>query len=144
MLRLRQLSLVLCFFSPMFVLAQTPEKLGQSAVNDSPAAGKPASTAASDPEHEWLPPGVDPVVPKGEDPTVATIVIPKVMTAEEEAAEIAASAAAPSAADVPTTAQRTKEEEEPAAAGKEGAKPAKEGAKPAKESAKESKDKEKK
>ncbi|PYX06775.1 MAG: hypothetical protein DMG88_17420 [Acidobacteria bacterium] len=44
----------------MFVLAQTPEKLGQSAVNDSPAAGKPASTAASDPEHEWLPPGVDP------------------------------------------------------------------------------------
>jgi membrane-associated phospholipid phosphatase len=60
MLRLRQWSLVLCFFSPMFVLAQTPDKLGQSAVSDSPAAGKPASTAASDPEREWLSPGMDP------------------------------------------------------------------------------------
>ena len=75
-----------------------------------------------------LPAGVEPVVPKGEDPTVATIVIPKVMTAEEELAEAAAAATVPSAADVPTTAQKTKEEEAAAAAaaagGKEGAKPA--------------------
>ena len=74
-----------------------------------------------------FPPGVEAIVPKGEDPTVATVVIPRVLTAEEEAAEIAAAAAAPSAADVPTTAQRTKEEEEAAAAaaaGKEGVKPA--------------------
>jgi large subunit ribosomal protein L25 len=73
-----------------------------------------------------LPAGVEAIVPKGEDPTVATIVIPRVMTAEEEAAEAAAAAAAPSAADVPTTAQKAKEEEAaaPAAGGKEGAKPA--------------------
>src|SRR5438128_1180287 len=63
-----------------------------------------------------LPAGVEAIVPKGEDPTVATIVIPKVMTAEEEEAEIAAAATVPSAADVPTTAQRTKEEEAAAAA----------------------------
>ena len=68
-----------------------------------------------------LPPGVEAVVPKGEDPTVATVVIPRVMTAEEEAAE--AAAAAPSAAEVPTTAQKAKEEEAPAA----GAAPAKGG-----------------
>ena len=74
-----------------------------------------------------LPPGVEPIVPKGEDPTIATIVIPKVMTAEEEAAEAAATAIV-SAADVPTTAQKTKEEEAAEAAkaggGKETAKPA--------------------
>ena len=75
-----------------------------------------------------LPPGVEPIVPKGEDPTIATIVIPKVMTAEEELAE-AAAAATVSAADVPTTAQKTKEEEAAeaaakAAGGKETAKPA--------------------
>jgi len=72
-----------------------------------------------------LPAGVEAIVPKGEDPTVATIVIPRVMTAEEEAAE--AAAAAPSAADVPTTAQKAKEEEAPTAAaagGKGEAKPA--------------------
>jgi len=86
-----------------------------------------------------LPPGVEPIVPKGEDPTIATIVIPKVMTAEEELAEAAALTTPPAAADVPTVAQKAKEEEEPAAAGKEGAKPAKEGAKEAKD-----KDKEKK
>jgi large subunit ribosomal protein L25 len=78
-----------------------------------------------------LPPGVEPIVPKGEDPTIATIVIPKVMTAEEELAEAAATAVV-SAADVPTTAQKTKEEEAAeaakAASGKEGGK---EGAKPA-------------
>jgi large subunit ribosomal protein L25 len=81
-----------------------------------------------------LPPGVEAIVPKGEDPTVATVVIPRVLTAEEEEAEAAAAAAAPSAADVPTTAQKTKEEEAAAAAaagagekgekGKEAAKPA--------------------
>jgi large subunit ribosomal protein L25 len=60
-----------------------------------------------------LPPGVEAIVPKGEDPTVATVVIPRVMTAEEEAAE--AAAAAPSAADVPTTAQKAKEDEAAAA-----------------------------
>jgi large subunit ribosomal protein L25 len=73
-----------------------------------------------------LPPGVEPIVPKGEDPTIATIVIPKVMTAEEELAEAAATAIV-SAADVPTTAQKTKEEEAAEAAkagGKEGVKPA--------------------
>ena len=64
-----------------------------------------------------LPPGVEPIVPKGEDPTIATIVIPKVMTAEEELAE-AAAAATVSAADVPTTAQKTKEEEAAEAAAK--------------------------
>ena len=80
-----------------------------------------------------LPPGVEAVVPKGEDPTVATVVIPRVLTADEEAAELAAAATAPSAADVPTTAQKAKDDEEAAAGGKEGAKPAggKEGAKPA-------------
>jgi large subunit ribosomal protein L25 len=74
-----------------------------------------------------LPAGVEAIVPKGEDPTIATIVIPKVMTAEEEAAEAAATATV-SAADVPTTAQKTKEEEAAdaakAAGGKETAKPA--------------------
>src|SRR5438477_6720567 len=73
-----------------------------------------------------LPPGVEAIVPKGEDPTVATIVIPKVMTAEEEEAEAAAAATVPSAADVPTIAQKAKEEEVPAAPGAAGkeAKPA--------------------
>ena len=47
---------------------------------------------------------------KGEDPTVATVLIPRVMTADEEAAELALTAA-PSAAEVPTTAQKAKEEE---------------------------------
>lgn len=58
-----------------------------------------------------LPAGVEAIVPKGEDPTVATVVIPRVMTADEEAAELAATAVAPSAADVPTIAQKVKEEE---------------------------------
>jgi len=87
-----------------------------------------------------LPAGVEAIVPKGEDPTVATVVIPRVMTAEEEAAEAAAAAAAPSAAEVPTTAQKAKEEEAagaaPAAGGKE-AKPA--AGKEAKPAAKEEK-----
>jgi large subunit ribosomal protein L25 len=68
-----------------------------------------------------LPPGVDSIaLAKGDDLTVATVVIPRVLTADEEAAE--AAAAAVSAAEVPTTAQKAKEEEP----GKEGA--AKEGA----------------
>ena len=71
-----------------------------------------------------LPPGVEAIVPKGEDPTVATIVIPKVMTAEEELAEAAATAIV-SAADVPTTAQKTKEEEAAEAAKAAGGKEAK-------------------
>lgn len=58
-----------------------------------------------------LPAGVEAIVPKGEDPTVATVVIPRVMTADEEAAELAATAVAPSAADVPAIAQKVKEEE---------------------------------
>ena len=55
-----------------------------------------------------LPAGVEPIVTKGEDPTVATVVVPRVLTADEEAAE--AAAIAPSAADVPTTAQKAPEE----------------------------------
>jgi large subunit ribosomal protein L25 len=62
-----------------------------------------------------LPEGIEVTGLKDEDPTVATIVIPKVMTADEEAAEIAA--AAPSAADVPTLAQKKVEEEGGGAAG---------------------------
>jgi len=68
-----------------------------------------------------MPEGVEAVVPKGEDPTVATVVIPRVMTADEEAAEIAA--AAPAAAEVPTTAQKAKEEEGGSAGGGAGSKP---------------------
>jgi large subunit ribosomal protein L25 len=83
-----------------------------------------------------LPPGVEAIVPKGEDPTIATIVIPKVMTAEEELAEAAATATV-SAADVPTTAQKTKEEEAADAAKAAGGKEAKPAA--GKEEKKESK-----
>jgi len=64
-----------------------------------------------------LPPGVEAVSPKDGDPTVATIVIPKVMTADEEAAELALTTVAPSAADVPTVAQKAKEGDEPVATG---------------------------
>ena len=69
-----------------------------------------------------LPEGVEAIVPKGEDPTVATVVIPRVPTAEEEAAEIAATAA-PSAAEVPTTAQKAKEEDGGGASTSAGSKP---------------------
>ena len=69
-----------------------------------------------------LPAGVEAIVPKGEDPTVATVVIPRVMTADEEAAELAATATAPTAAEVPTTAQK-KVEEEGAGGGGAGSKP---------------------
>src|SRR4030095_11151855 len=51
-----------------------------------------------------LPQGVEAIVPKGEDPTIATVVIQRVLTADEEAAELAATTAAPAAADVPTIA----------------------------------------
>ena len=60
-----------------------------------------------------LPAGVEVVAKKGEDPTVATIVIPRGVAAEEE--EVAA--AAPLAADVPAAKQKEKEAE-PAAADK--------------------------
>ncbi|MGZ5065569.1 MAG: 50S ribosomal protein L25/general stress protein Ctc [Usitatibacter sp.] len=69
-----------------------------------------------------LPPGVEAISPKDEDPTVATIVIPKVMTADEEAAELALTAA-PSAADVPTIAQEAVKEEGGAAGAGGGSKP---------------------
>ena len=59
-----------------------------------------------------LPDGVEAIVPKGEDPTIATVVIPRVMTADEEAAELAATTVAPAAADVPTIAQKVKEGDE--------------------------------
>jgi large subunit ribosomal protein L25 len=68
-----------------------------------------------------LPPGVEAVGVKDEDPTVATVVIPRVMTAEEEAAE--AAAAAPTAAEVPTIAQKAKEEEAAGSGGGAGSKP---------------------
>jgi len=66
-----------------------------------------------------LPAGVESVaLSKGDDITVATIVMTRAMTAEEEAAELAAPT--PSAADVPTTAQKAKEEETGKEAGKGG------------------------
>jgi large subunit ribosomal protein L25 len=55
-----------------------------------------------------LPPGVEAVVPKGEDPTVATIIIPRMAAADEE---VVTAAGGPSAADVPTTAQKAKDDE---------------------------------
>jgi len=70
-----------------------------------------------------LPAGVEAIVPKNEDPTVATIVIPKVMTAEEELAEAAALTTAPAAADVPTIAQKVAEEGAPGSGGGAGSKP---------------------
>jgi large subunit ribosomal protein L25 len=64
-----------------------------------------------------LPPGVESVaLRKGDDMTVATVVIPRVATVDEEAA--AAAAAAPSAADIPTTAQKKVEDEPAKDAGK--------------------------
>ncbi|HEX4944103.1 MAG TPA: 50S ribosomal protein L25/general stress protein Ctc [Usitatibacteraceae bacterium] len=68
-----------------------------------------------------LPAGVESTaLSKGEDLTVATVVIPRVAAADEEVVE--AAAAAPSAADVPTTAQKVKEEEPAKEAGKGGGK----------------------
>ena len=65
-----------------------------------------------------LPAGVEAVVPKGEDPTVATIVIPRAVSAEEET-----TAAVPSAADVETTAQKAKAEDAAGGGGSAGSKP---------------------
>ncbi len=74
-----------------------------------------------------LPPGVESVaLAKGDDLTIATIVIPRVVTAEEEEAQAAAAAVTPSAAEIPTTAQKLKEEEPAKEAGKGGGKEAKE------------------
>jgi len=70
-----------------------------------------------------LPGGVEAIVPKNEDPTVATIVIPKVMTAEEELAEAAALTAAPAAADVPAIAQKVADGETAGSGGGAGSKP---------------------
>ena len=68
-----------------------------------------------------LPAGVESTaLSKGEDLTVATVVIPRVVAADEEVVE--AAAAAPSAADIPTTAQKVKEEEPAKEAGKGGGK----------------------
>jgi large subunit ribosomal protein L25 len=66
-----------------------------------------------------LPAGVEAVVPKGEDPTVATIVIPRAVAAEEEAPITSG----PSAAEVPTTAQKAKEEEAAGGGSSAGSKP---------------------
>jgi len=65
-----------------------------------------------------MPAGVESVaLSKGDDLTVATIIIPRAVAAEEEAA-----VAAPSAADVPTTAQKAKDEAPAAAGGKDAGK----------------------
>jgi large subunit ribosomal protein L25 len=82
-----------------------------------------------------LPDGVEAVaLSKGEDPTVASVLIPRVATAEEE---LAAAAATPSAAEVATTKQKAEE------AGKEGAAPAGKEGKEGKEKDSKEKDKEK-
>ena len=63
-----------------------------------------------------LPAGVESTaLSKGDDITIATVVIPRQATAEEELETVAA---APSAADVPTTAQKAKEDEPAKDAGK--------------------------
>jgi large subunit ribosomal protein L25 len=49
-----------------------------------------------------MPKGVEPVLHRGDNPVVASIVVPKIVTEEEEAA---AAEATPSAADVPALAQ---------------------------------------
>ena len=76
-----------------------------------------------------LPKGVEAVVHKGENPVVATVIQPVLVTEEEEAA-----AEAVPAAEVPTTEQAAPEAGAEAAAGdkaaKPGAKPADKGGKP--------------
>lgn len=68
-----------------------------------------------------LPAGIEAVkLNKGDDLTIATVVIPRVATVDEEAAAVAA--AAPSAADIPTTAQKKVEDEPAKDAGKGGGK----------------------
>jgi len=74
-----------------------------------------------------LPKGVETTLGKGENPVVATCILPALVTEEEEAA---AAAATPAAGEVPTTAQAVPAEEGAAAAaaagekGKGGEKPA--------------------
>ncbi|MBL0143659.1 MAG: 50S ribosomal protein L25/general stress protein Ctc [Betaproteobacteria bacterium] len=71
-----------------------------------------------------LPAGVESVaLAKGDDMTIATILIPRVATADEEAVT-AAAASAVSAADIPTSAQKVKEDEPAKDAGKAGGKDA--------------------
>jgi large subunit ribosomal protein L25 len=65
-----------------------------------------------------LPKGVEAVLHKGEDPVVATVILPVLVTEEEELA-----AEAVPAADVPTTEQAAPDAAADAAAGDKGAKP---------------------
>jgi large subunit ribosomal protein L25 len=66
-----------------------------------------------------LPKGVQPVLHRGENPVVATIVVPVLVTEEEEAA---AAEAIPAAGEVPTTEQAAPAEGEEAAGDKPAAK----------------------
>ena len=66
-----------------------------------------------------LPKGVQPVLHRGENPVVATIVVPVLITEEEEAA---AAEAIPAAGEVPTTEQAAPAEGEEAAGDKPAAK----------------------
>ena len=68
-----------------------------------------------------LPKGVEAVLHKGENPVVATVIQPVLITEEEEAA---AAEAVPAAGEVPTTEQAVPEAGTEAAAGDKGAKPA--------------------
>lgn len=80
-----------------------------------------------------LPKGVEPVLHRGENPVVATVILPALVTEEEEAA---AAEAVPAPSEVPTTEQAAPEQAGEAAAGeKAGAKPGadKAAAKPAAE-----------
>jgi large subunit ribosomal protein L25 len=74
-----------------------------------------------------LPKGVETTLGKGENPVVATCILPALITEEEEAA---AAAATPAAGEVPTTAQAVPTEEGAAPAGAAGEK-GKGGEKPA-------------
>jgi large subunit ribosomal protein L25 len=65
-----------------------------------------------------LPKGVEPVLHKGENPVVATIIQPVLITEEETTAEVV------SAADVPTTEQAAPDKDAAAAGGDKGGKPA--------------------
>ena len=64
-----------------------------------------------------LPKGVEPVLHKGENPVVATIIQPVLITEEETTAEVV------SAADVPATEQAAPDKDAAAGADKAGAKP---------------------
>jgi large subunit ribosomal protein L25 len=64
-----------------------------------------------------LPKGVESTLHKGENPVVATCILPALITEEEE---VAAAAAIPAAGEVPTTAQAVPEAGEEAAAGEKG------------------------